>query len=298
VFHRNSIRVAVLGAAGLAIVVGVSTLASATPSHQSSAAVTAYRNSTSSDSTVKPTVVLVNGAWSSSDSWKGVIEILQAGGYPVVAPPTKLHGLADDSAYLASYLKTIQGPVILVGQSIGGAVITGAATGDPNVKALVYITAFAPATGETIQGLTGLNPGSQISDDPTAPVPTALSPVPYTLSDGTTTGVDLYAKPDQYRNLFFSDRISTAQAAELAATQSPVAPQELGEPFTGTPAWQSIPSWYLVGDEDHLIPPATERFMAARAHAHTIEVDAPHAAQVTNPGTVANLIEQAAAATG
>jgi pimeloyl-ACP methyl ester carboxylesterase len=297
VFHRNSIRLAVLGAAGLAIAVGVSTLASAAPSHQGSAT-TSHRSSTVSASTVKPTIVLANGAWSSPDSWKSVIEILQASGYPVVAPPTKLHGLADDSAYLASYLKTIQGPVILVGQSIGGAVITGAATGDPNVKALVYITAFAPAAGETIQGLTGLNPGSQISDDPNAPIPTALTPVPYTLADGTTTGVDLYAKPDQYRNLFFSDRISSAQAAELAATQSPVAPQELGEKFTGTPAWQNLPSWYLVGDEDHLIPPATERFMAARAHAHTIEVDAPHAAQVTNPGTVANLIEQAACATG
>ncbi|HTJ67070.1 MAG TPA: alpha/beta hydrolase [Actinospica sp.] len=296
-FHRNSIRLAVLGAAGLAIAVGVSTLASAAPSHQGSAT-TSHRSSTVSASTVKPTIVLANGAWSSPDSWKSVIEILQASGYPVVAPPTKLHGLADDSAYLASYLKTIQGPVILVGQSIGGAVITGAATGDPNVKALVYITAFAPAAGETIQGLTGLNPGSQISDDPNAPIPTALTPVPYTLADGTTTGVDLYAKPDQYRNLFFSDRISSAQAAELAATQSPVAPQELGEKFTGTPAWQNLPSWYLVGDEDHLIPPATERFMAARAHAHTIEVDAPHAAQVTNPGTVANLIEQAACATG
>lgn len=290
-FHRNSARIAVFGAAGAAIALGVSTLASAAPAQQTPAAY----------STPKPTVVLVDGAWSSSDSWKGVINILQCNGYTVAAPPTKLRSLSGDSAYLAAYLKTIQGPVILVGQSYGGSVITGAATGDPNVKALVYISAFAPDDGETVQSLTAMNPGSQITDDPTAPIPTALSPVPFPLPDGnggTITGVDLYAKPDQYRNLFFSDRVSSAQAAELAATQSPIAPQALGEALTGTPAWKTFPSWYLVADADHVIPPATERFMAARAHAHTIEVDAPHAAQVTNPGTVANLIEQAAVATG
>jgi pimeloyl-ACP methyl ester carboxylesterase len=246
---------------------------------------------------VKPTVVLVNGAWSSPASYGNVIELLQADGYTVDAPPTTLRGLSYDAAYLASYLKTIQGPVILVGQSYGGSVITAAATSDPNVKALVYISAFAPDTGESVQSLTALNPGSQITDDPTAVPPTALTPVPYTMADGSG-GVDLYAKADQYRNLFFSDRVSSAEAAELEATQSPAAPLALGETLSGTPAWKTIRSWYLVADADHVIPPATERFMAARAHAHTIEIDAPHAAQVTNPGIVANLIEQAAVATG
>jgi pimeloyl-ACP methyl ester carboxylesterase len=296
VFHRNSVRVAVLGAAGLAITLGVSTLASATPSHQDSSA-TPTQQSSLQGSAVKPTVVLVNGAWSDSASWQAVIGLLQGNGYTVDAPPTALRSLSDDSAYLASYLKTIQGPVVLVGQSYGGSVITDAATGNPNVKALVYISAFAPDTGESVQKLTAMFPGSQITDDPTAPIPTALSPVPYTWADGTG-GVVLYAKPDQYRNLFFSDRVSSAEAAELAATQNPVNPAALSDALSGAPAWQTIQSWYLVADEDHVIPPATERFMAARAHAHTIEVDAPHAAQVTNPGIVATLIERAAVATG
>lgn len=275
---RRTFRIAVLGATGVALAAGVTAFASAAPSQAGPAA--------------KPTVVLVNGAWSDAASWSGVVKRLQADGYPVTAPPTGLRGLSDDSAYLASYLKTIQGPVVLVGQSYGGSVITNAATGNTNVKALVYISAFAPDTHETVQGLTAQFPGSQITNDPTAAIPTALTPVPFTKADGTT-GVDLYAKADQYRNLFLSDRVSSRTAAELAATQSPAAPQALGEP-SGDPAWKTVPSWYLVSKDDHVIPPAAERFMADRAHAHTIEADTPHAAQVTNPGIVTNLIEQAA----
>ena len=285
-FHRHTVRFAVLGATGVALTLGVSTLASAAPGRPAAA----------SYSAPKPTVVLVNGAWSDSASWSGVIDRLQAAGYPVDAPPTALSSLSGDSAYLASYLKTIQGPIVLVGQSYGGSVITDAATGDSEVKALVYISAFAPDTGESAAALTAKFPGTQLTDDPTAPIPTALSPVPYTLPDGTS-GVELYAKADQYRNLFFSDRVSSAEAAELAATQSPVTPQALNDP-SGTPAWKTIPSWYLVADADHVIPPAAERFMAARAHAHTVEANVPHAAQVTNPGIVANLIERAAVTVG
>ncbi|MDX2642370.1 hypothetical protein PV341_02080 [Streptomyces sp. PA03-1a] len=102
-----------------------------------------------------------------------------------------------------------------------------------------------------------------------------------------------YAKADQYRNLFLSNRVSSKAAAELAATQSPAAPEALGE-ASGAPAWKTIQSWYLVSKDDHVIPPATERFMAERAHAHTVEADTPHAAQVTNPGIVTDLIEKAA----
>ncbi|WP_369221608.1 alpha/beta fold hydrolase [Streptomyces sp. R39] len=276
---RRTFRIAVLGATGVALAAGVTAFASAAPSSQAS-------------STSKPTVVLVNGAWSDSASWSGVVKRLQADGYPVTAPPTGLRGLSDDSAYLASYLKTIQGPIVLAGQSYGGSVITNAATGNPNVKALVYISAFAPDKGESVQDLTAKFPGTQITNDPTAPIPTALTPVPFTKADGTT-GVDLYAKADQYRNLFLSDLVSSQTAAELAATQSPAAPQALGEP-SGDPAWKTIPSWTLVSKNDHVIPPATERFMADRAHSHTIEADTPHAAQVTNPGIVTDLIEKAA----
>lgn len=283
--HRRTFRVMVLGAAGTALAAGITSAASAAPAP-------AHHNAP----TVKPTIILVNGAWSDSASWKGVIKRLQADGYPVAAPPTRLSSVSGDSSYLAAYIKTVQGPVILVGQSYGGFVITDAATGNPQVKALVYISAFAPDQGENVVGLTSLFPGSQISDDPTAPVPTALSAVPFTQADGTT-GIDLYAKADQYRNLFLSDQVSVADAAQLAATQSPVNADALGEP-SGPPAWKTIPSWFLVSDDDHLIPPAAERFMAARAHSHTVEADTPHAAQVTDPGLVADLVEQAAKSVG
>ncbi|MFE2546243.1 alpha/beta fold hydrolase [Actinacidiphila glaucinigra] len=278
--RRRTFRTAVLGATGVALAGGVTAFASAAPAHHTPSA-------------PKPTVVLVNGAWSDAASWKSVINRLQTDGYPVVAPPTGLRGVSADSSYLASYLKTIQGPVVLVGQSYGGTVITNAATGNKNVKALVYISAFAPDKGEDVKTLTAKFPGSQISNDPDAEVPTALTPVPYTKADGTT-GVDLYAKADQYRNLFLSNRVSGRTAAELAATQSPAAPEALGE-ASGDPAWKTIQSWYLVSKDDHVIPPATERFMAKRAHAHTVEADTPHAAQVTNPGIVTDLIKKAAA---
>ena len=288
--HRRTIRIAVLGVTGVALAAGVAAFAAAAPA-STTAAPAAYTGPGP-----KPTVVLVNGAWSDAASWSGVVKQLQAAGYPVVAPPTQLRSLSGDSAYLDSYLKTIQGPVVLVGQSYGGSVITDAATSDPNVKALVYISAFAPDAGETASGLTALFPGTHITTDPNpADIPTALSPVPYTLADGTT-GVDLYAKPSQYQDVFLSGRLSSAAAAELAATQSPVAPHALGEP-SGTPGWKTIQSWFLISDDDHLIPPAAERFMAARAHGHTVEADTPHAAQVTDPGIVTNLIEQAATAT-
>ncbi|MFE1446673.1 alpha/beta fold hydrolase [Streptomyces olivaceoviridis] len=277
--HR-AFRITVLGATGVALAAGATTLASAAPSYFG-------------DSAPKPTVVLVNGAWSGPASWHGVIKRLQGAGYPVAAPPTGLRSLSGDSAYLASYLKTIKGPIVLVGHSYGGSVITNAATGNPNVKALVYISAFAPDKGETVKELTAKFPGTHITTDPNPDaLPTALDPVPFTLADGTG-GVDLYAKADQYRDLFLSNRLSSKDSAELAAEQNPINAQALGE-ASGDPAWKTIPSWYLVSREDHLIPPATERFMAARAHAHTVVADTPHAAQVTNPATVTKLIEQAA----
>jgi pimeloyl-ACP methyl ester carboxylesterase len=280
--NRRTFRVAIACATGVALATGVTTLASAASSHQTASA-------------PKPTVVLVNGAWSDSASWSGVIKRLQTKGYPVTAPPTALRSLSDDSAYLASYLKTIQGPIVLVGHSYGGSVITNAATDNTNVKALVYISAFAPDKGESAAELTAKFPGTHITTDPHAAIPTALTPVPFTLADGTA-GVDLYARADKYRDLFLSNRLSSKIAAELAATQSPAAPHTLDE-ASGTPAWKIIPSWYLVSNDDHLIPPAAERFMAARAHAHTVKADTPHAAQVTNPEIVTKLIEQAAATT-
>ncbi|WIX77041.1 alpha/beta hydrolase [Amycolatopsis carbonis] len=290
---RRVFRSAVLGATGIALVAGVTTLASATPAPQAAPVALAHPAKAP-----KPTIVLVNGAWSSSDSWQEVIKPLQAAGYPVVAPPTALRSLSGDSALLASYLQTIQGPIVLVGQSYGGSVITSAATGNPNVKALVYISAFAPDTGENASALTARFPGTHITNDPNAPVPTALTPVPVPyLTPDEKPEIVLYAKAAQYRDLFLSNRVSVATAAELAATQNPVASTALGENTSGEPAWEKIPSWYLVSDDDHLIPPAAERFMATRAHSHIVEANTPHAAQVTNPGIVVDLIERAVAGT-
>ncbi|MFG1807531.1 alpha/beta fold hydrolase [Streptomyces sp. NPDC049040] len=278
----RSLRIAVLGAISLALAAGATTLASAAPSSHGSSA-------------PKPTIVIVNGAWSEPGSFDGVIRKLQNDGYPVAAPPTALRSLADDSAYLSSYLKTVKGPIILVGQSYGGSVITDAATGNNDVKALVYVSAFAPDEGESTQDLTAKFPGTHITDDPDAPLPTALSAVPFTSTDGTS-GIDLYAKPDHYRDLFLSNRLGKKESAALAAEQHPITLQALQD-HSSAPAWKTIPSWFLVSDDDHLLPAAAERFMATRAHGHITVANTPHAAQLTDPGIVTGLIEQAAHAT-
>ncbi|MYX37121.1 MULTISPECIES: alpha/beta hydrolase [unclassified Streptomyces] len=288
--HRRPVRrvrLAVVGAVGLALAAGLATTASATQERHTKPA---------GKPAPKPTVVLVHGAWADSAGWTGVAKRLQADGYPVAAPATPLRGLAGDAAYLADYLRTIKGPVVLVGHSYGGAVITGAATGNADVKALVYVAAFAPDKGESIADLVGRFPGSHLSDDPNAPVPTALNAVPFTQADGGT-GVDLYIKPDKFRDVFLSDRVSRSKAAVLAVTQRPITAQAVGEPAAQAPAWKTIPSWYLVARGDRTIPAAAERFMAARARARTSEVDGPHAVHVTDPGVVTRLIEKAAAAT-
>ncbi|MFD6286873.1 alpha/beta fold hydrolase [Streptomyces sp. NPDC060205] len=277
--RRTSVRVAV-GGASVALVAALAPLATAEPArHHTPAA-------------PKPTVVLVHGAWSDSSSWHGVIKRLQTDGYPVNAAALPLRGLSSDSAYVADYLKSIPGPIVLVGHSYGGSVITNAARGNTNVKALVYVAAFAPDKGETSNDLVAKFPGSHITDDPSAQVPTALNAVPYTQADGTQ-GIDLYIKPDHYRDMFLNKSVSDSEIAALSAEQRPVTGQAIGEP-SGEPAWKTIPSWYLVAKNDHAIPPAAERFMAKRANAHTVEVDAPHVVALTNPGAVTGLVERAA----
>ncbi|MFD7409336.1 alpha/beta fold hydrolase [Streptomyces sp. NPDC059866] len=279
--NHRPVRLAALGAVGLALAAGLATTASADPAHHAR-----------SRSAAKPTVVLVHGAWSDSAGWGGVVKRLQADGYPVTAHANPLRGLSGDATYLADYLKTIHGPIILVGHSYGGAVITNAATSNPNVKALVYVAAFAPDKGESALALNAKFPGSHLSDDPNAPVPTALNAVPFTQPDGST-GIDLYLKADKFRDVFVSNKISNAAAAQLAATQRPATAQAFGEP-SGAPAWKTIPSWYLVAHDDHAIPAAAQQFMASRAHAHTTEINAPHAVQLTNPDAVTKIVEQAA----
>jgi len=236
----------------------------------------------------KPTIVLVHGAWADASSWTPVIERLQRAGYQVDAPPNPLQGLTYDSAYIASYLAQIKGPVILVGHSYGGAVITDAATGDASVKALVYIAGWAPAKGETLESLIDSKLGEQIP---------ALPVVPTTYPEqGGGTGTDLTINPADYPRVFVDNELPADQADALAAEQRPLSLNALTEAST-TPAWQTIPSWYMVANQDRAIAPNLERFMAARMHAHTVDVNGPHLLMLTDPGAVTRLIEQAATAT-
>jgi pimeloyl-ACP methyl ester carboxylesterase len=236
----------------------------------------------------KPTIVLVHGAWADASSWTPVIERLQQAGYTVDAPPNPLQGLSYDSAYIASYLKTITGPVVLVGHSYGGAVITDAAVGDPNVKALVYIAGWAPSKGETLLSLIQSKLGQQI---PPLPVIQTNYPV-----EGGGLGQELTINPADYPAVFLDNELPAYQEDALAAEQRPLSTAALSEAST-TPAWRKIPSWYMVANQDRAIAPNLERFMAKRMHAHTVDVNGPHLLMLTDPCAVTSLIEQAATAT-
>lgn len=239
----------------------------------------------------KPIIVLVHGAWADASSWNGVTTRLQADGYTVYAVPNPLRGLSSDAAYVASILDTITGPIILVGHSYGGAVITNAATGNANVKALVYIDAFVPDQGESLFQLASTPPpagqsASCLGGDPT----TVFNFVPY---PGAQNGdVDLYIKPGLYPSCFAND-LPAKQAAVLAASQRPIAFSALLEP-SGAPAWKTIPSWYLVGTLDKVIPPYAQIFMAQRANSQIIQVKGSHPAMISRPDAAADLIEKAA----
>jgi len=232
----------------------------------------------------KPTIVLVHGAWADGSGWSEVTRRLLRAGYPVRVPPNPLRSLAGDAGTVAGFLSTLRGPIVLVGHSYGGAVITNAATGDLDVKALVYVNAFAPDEGETVLPLAG--PDSALAVDPT----TVFDFVPY---PGAPAGdIDLYLKPNVFRTSF-ANGVPTPTASVLYATQRPVTLSAGNQP-TGVPAWKTIPSWYLVGTDDKVIPPDRQRAMAERAEAVTVEVDAGHLSMVSRPDAVTGLIKSAA----
>lgn len=245
----------------------------------------------------KPTIVLVHGGWADGSSWDHVISILQREGYTVDAPPTPLLGLASDSAYLASYLKTISGPIILVGHSVGGMVISNAATGNPNVKGLVYDDAFEPAAGETVEQLTFAQPGSCLAGGGNL-----SNVVNFVVNPSQPSGdYDVYLKVaagTDYPGFdaCFATDVPTKEANVLAATQRPIALGYLTAP-SGSPAWASIPSWAVIGTQDQVIPPAELTFMAQRAHSQITYVKAGHLSMITQPWAVANVINQAASST-
>jgi pimeloyl-ACP methyl ester carboxylesterase len=239
----------------------------------------------------RPTIVLEHGAWANGSSWNGVVRRLQALGYTVDVPPNPLMGLAFDPAYLADFLHSISGPIVLVGHSYGGAVITNAATGDKQVRALVYVDAFAPDQGQTIGQLVSSVPGScVVAADPTTIFNLATFP-------GAPAGVfDAYYK----QNLFpacFANGLPLREARVLAATAEPLSTIALSQK-SGVPAWKTIPSWAVVGTADRVIPPALQLAMARHAHAHITEVRAPHLSMISDPGVVTRVILKAVHATG
>ena len=250
-------------------------------------AVTRPAEASSRPAPPKPTVVFVHGGWADSSGWNGVMQRLRKDGYPVRAASNPLRGPVVDSAYVAEFLHSITGPIVLVGHSYGGFVITNAAAGNTDVKALVYVAALVPDAGDTAAGL-----NARPVAHPIAPLP--LQPVTITEPDGST-GADLYLDPAQFRARFAAD-VDRETAANMAATQRPLDAAASAQP-SGTPAWKTIPSWYLVATHDQALAPDLERFMARRAGAHTTEVDSSHAAMVSHPGTVTHLIEQADRAT-
>jgi pimeloyl-ACP methyl ester carboxylesterase len=234
----------------------------------------------------KPTIVLVHGAFADASSWSGVVQRLQERGYTVFAPPNPLRGLDTDAAAIASVLKTIDGPIVLVGHSYGGMVISEAAQGSPVVKALVYIAAFMPDVGESAGAILQQFPAPKFGPD-------RLRIVPYALPCGGGSAADAYIKPEAFGEVFAGD-LPAGTASVMAATQRPLDAAAIGAALVGTPAWKSIPSWALVARSDNAIAPAAERFMAQRAHAHVVEVDASHAVAVSHPDAVVNLIVEAA----
>ena len=235
----------------------------------------------------KPTVVLVHGAFADASGWSDEIRRLHNDGYPVLAPANPLRGIASDAAYIRSVLATISGPIVLVGHSYGGAVITNAASGNPNVKALVYIAAFAPDEGEPLGAPLAGSQDSLLTLD-------ALDLRPYPLPGGGT-GADAYIKLDRFHEIFAAD-LPTPVTDVMARAQRPLDAGVLQEP-THNPAWRTIPSWFLLPTEDRVIGTDAERAMATRAGSHIVEVRASHAVLVSRPTKVTKLIEEAARAT-
>jgi len=278
--RRLAALTATAAAVGLLVTAGIAGSAHASSAHTSGV--------TAPASGPKPSIVLVHGAWADSSSWDAVVSRLQHDGYTVYVPPNPLLGISYDSAFIRDFLDTISGPIILVGHSYGGAVITNAATGDKQVKALVYVDAFAPAQGQTIGQLVSAQPGSCVLP------PANVTAQPY---PGAPAGaVDVYIKQDVFPSCM-ANGLPASEASELAATQRPLTSLALTQP-SGVPAWETIPSWAVIGTADHAIPPAELLAMAQQAHAHiTIIPGAPHLSMISNPGIVTWVILAAVHAT-
>jgi pimeloyl-ACP methyl ester carboxylesterase len=237
----------------------------------------------SGTSAAKPTVVLVHGAFADSSSWSSEIQFLQAKGYPVVAVANPLRDVASDSAYLLSVLKTISGPIVLVGHSYAGFPVSAAAAADSQVKALVYVAAYIPDQGESPSDLTYKFPGSELQGS--------------NLVERTEPGgTDIYINPADF-GAVYAGGLSKSQIAVAAVTQRPITASALGDPATVNPP-ASVPKWEIVALEDHAIPTQAEIFMANRAHAHIVTTHSGHDVPAARPGVVDSVIVQAAQSAG
>jgi pimeloyl-ACP methyl ester carboxylesterase len=227
---------------------------------------------------MKTTIILVHGAFAESASWDRVIDPLLEADLAVIAAANPLRGPASDAAAVTDLVRSIEGPVILVAHSYGGAVITNVAPDAGDIAGLVYVDAFAPDAGESCFTLADRFPGSMLAD--------ALSPVPRT--DGTT---ELLIRQDRFHDVFAPD-LPADVAARMAVTQRPPTQEALFEPSGTSPLWRTVPSWFVIGEQDLVIPPAVQRYMATRAGARrVVEVPgASHAVSVSQPRAIANVV--------
>jgi pimeloyl-ACP methyl ester carboxylesterase len=233
-----------------------------------------------------PTVVLVHGSFADASSWAGVTRRLEKAGVPVKAIVNPLRGVAADSAYVSSALGQVSGPVLAVGHSYGGAVLTNAATNAPNVAGLVYVAAFAPDEGETVADIVGSSKDSALL--------TAVQETTYPTGDGTQTAPEYSIDPAKFHSVFAHD-LSEEDSAVLAASQRPSAAATLSEK-TGTPAWKSLDSWAVVGVGDKAIGTDAVRSMAQRAGADITEIDGSHVIMISQPDAVTDVILRARSA--
>ena len=231
-----------------------------------------------------PTIVLVHGSFAESASWNGVIDPLVAQGHRVVAAANPLRGLAADARSVSDLVRTIEGPVVLVAHSYGGAVISNVDPDAGEIAGLVYVNGFAPEPGESCFQLAGLFPGSMLGEETVRPVPR---------SDGTT---DFYVAADSFHDVFCQD-VSAPQATRMAVTQRPATQEALTEPSGQRPLFNDVPSWFLIGEGDRIIPPELQRYMAHRARSQrtTAIEGASHALPVSRPDAVVHPILEAAA---
>jgi pimeloyl-ACP methyl ester carboxylesterase len=243
-------------------------------------------DSTSDARRPAPTVVLVHGAFADSSSWNGVIELLQADGIKTTTAPNPLRGLTHDAAYVASFLNQIPGPVLLVGHSYGGAVMTNAGSRAENVVGLVYVAGFAPDEGETLLAI------EQESRD--SVLLSALVPLQYPTGNGTETATEFAINPEKIQEAFAAD-LSASQNALLASTQRPIAEVAFAEPTTA-PAWKSLPAWAVIPTGDKAVGTDALRFMTERTGATIVEIDASHVVMISQPQAVADVIMSAASA--